>query len=144
MTDVFSKAKRSYVMSRIRGRDTGPEKIVRSALHRMGYRFRLHSSDLPGKPDIVLARYRTVIFVHGCFWHRHKGCRYSYMPKTRKQFWVKKFERNVTRDREVRAALKKLGWNTVVLWECELRFPKRFQKKLDSTLKAREMNLRKE
>lgn len=137
MTDVFSKAKRSYVMSRIRGRDTGPEKMVRSALHRLGYRFRLHSSDLPGKPDIVLTRYRTVVLVHGCFWHRHKGCRYSYMPKTRKRFWVKKFDRNVQRDREVRAALKKLGWNTVVVWECELRFPNRMQRKLKMALGAR-------
>lgn len=124
-------------MSRIRGRDTQPERTVRSALHRMGYRFRLHKSDLPGKPDIVLAQYRTVIFVHGCFWHRHKGCRYSYMPKTRKQFWANKFEINVKRDRKVRAALRKLGWRSVTVWECQLQFPERFQRRLETMLSAR-------
>ena len=137
MTDVFSKAKRSYVMSRIQGRDTRPELTVRSALHQMGYRFRLHRSDLPGKPDIVLTRYRVVIFVHGCFWHRHKGCRYSYTPKTRKRFWANKFELNVKRDREVMSALRKLGWHPVIVWECELRFPDRFQRRLKTVLSAR-------
>src|SRR2546430_70866 len=83
MPDVFTKAKRSEVMSRIKSRDTRPERAVRSMLHRLGYRFRLHRADLPGKPDLVLSRYRTVVFVHGCFWHRHKGCRLAYTPKTR-------------------------------------------------------------
>ena len=86
-------------MSRIRGRDTAPELLVRSALHRAGYRFRLHREDLPGRPDIVLPKYRTVVFVHGCFWHRHKGCRFAYTPKSRVAFWNDKFRRNVERDR---------------------------------------------
>ncbi|MBU1162905.1 MAG: DNA mismatch endonuclease Vsr, partial [Proteobacteria bacterium] len=85
--DIISKEKRSWNMSRIRGKDTKPEIIVRSMLHRMGYRFRLHRKDLPGKPDIVLPKYKTVIFVHGCFWHRHKGCKYAYTPKSRVKFW---------------------------------------------------------
>lgn len=100
MTDVFTPEKRSDVMSRIKGRNTKPELVVRSLLHRMGYRFRLHRTDLPGKPDIVLPRYRTVIFVHGCFWHRHKGCRLAYTPKSRMEFWSTKFESNMIRDKQ--------------------------------------------
>ena len=118
--DTLTREKRSWNMSRIRGRDTGPERQVRSMLHRMGYRFRLHRSDLPGTPDVVLPKYRTVIFVHGCFWHRHKGCRFAYTPKSRTTFWMKKFDRTVQRDRE---AIKELGrqeWKVLVVWECEL------------------------
>jgi len=106
-------------MSRIRGVDTKPELLVRSLLHRMGYRFRLHRRDLPGRPDIVLPKYRAVVFVHGCFWHRHRGCRYAYVPKSRKDFWKRKFARNVERDREVRHLLRKAGWKILVVWECE-------------------------
>lgn len=106
-------------MSRIRGKDTRPELRVRSALHRLGYRFRLNRRDLPGKPDIVLPRYQTVIFVHGCFWHRHPGCRFAYTPKSRVEFWQAKFERNVERHREVEEELTTLGWRVLVIWECE-------------------------
>lgn len=119
MADRLSKEKRSWNMSRIRNRDTKPELIVRSLLHRMGYRFRLHRKDLPGRPDIVLPKYKTVIFVHGCFWHRHKGCRFSYMPKTRVKFWREKFSKNVKRDQIIMAQLKKINWNTIVIWQCQ-------------------------
>lgn len=108
-------------MSRIRSRDTKPEFIVRSMLHRMGYRFRLHRKDLPGRPDIVLPRHGTVIFVNGCFWHRHKGCRFSYGPKNRKRFWQKKFNDNVERDKKAKRELKELGWRVIIIWECQTR-----------------------
>ena len=108
-------------MGRIRGKDTEPEKRVRSLLHRLGFRFRLHDSNLPGRPDIVLQRYRTVIFVHGCFWHRHLGCRYAYSPKSRVEFWEEKFARNVVRDRDAQVALVCAGWRVVTIWECETR-----------------------
>lgn len=134
MTDVFTKSKRSEVMSRIRSRDTGPERAVRSMLHKMGYRFRLHGAKLPGKPDIVLPRYHTVIFVHGCFWHRHKECRFCYTPKSRVEFWLDKFEANIRRDREVNKLLRKLGWSVLTVWECELRSPDRLSMRLDNAL----------
>ena len=121
-------------MSRIRGRDTGPERIVRSMLHCMGYRFRLNRADLPGKPDIVLPKYGTVVFVHGCFWHRHRGCRYAYTPKSRVTFWQRKFRRNIERDREVRRKLRALGWWVLVVWECELSKPERLARYLASKL----------
>lgn len=117
--DSLSREHRSWNMSRIRGKDTRPELRVRSALHRLGYRFRLNRRDLPGKPDIVLPRYQTVIFVHGCFWHRHPGCRFAYTPKSRVEFWQAKFERNVARHREVEEELTTLGWRVLVIWECE-------------------------
>lgn len=107
-------------MSRIRSKDTKPELIVRSTLHRMGYRFRLHKKGLPGKPDVVLARHKTVIFVHGCYWHRHPGCKYAYHPKSRVDFWENKFRENVERDTKARAALEALGWRVLVVWECEV------------------------
>ena len=115
--------KRSANMARIGPRDTRPELAVRRALHRMGYRFRLHRKDLPGRPDIVLPRLRTIILVHGCFWHRHPNCRFAYTPKSRTDFWFEKFLRNVARDREVRAELEGLGWTVQVIWECETRNP---------------------
>ena len=120
MADQITKEHRSWNMSRIRDRDTKPEILVRSLLHRMGYRFRLHRTDLPGRPDIVLPKHKTVVFVHGCFWHRHRNCRLAYTPKTRTEFWDTKFTRNVERDLEVRRELRKLGWNVIVVWECEL------------------------
>ena len=135
MTDVFTKAKRSEMMSQIRSRNTKPEITVRSLLHRMGYRFRLHRTDLPGKPDIVLPLYQTVIFVHGCFWHRHKDCRFAYTPKTRTEFWVKKLESNVIRDQWVKSELERLGWRVITVWECELREPHHLAVRLDADLK---------
>lgn len=137
MADVFTKSKRSEVMSRIRARDTLPERAVRSMIHRMGYRFRLNQADLPGKPDIVLSRIGTAIFVHGCFWHRHKGCRFAYTPKSRTKFWVEKLESNVIRDRRVNKELAKLGWRVVAVWECELRAPDRLSKRLEVELNER-------
>lgn len=117
--DRLTKERRSWNMSRIRGKDTAPEMIVRSILHRMGYRFRLHMKSLPGKPDIVLPKYKTVIFVHGCFWHRHKGCRNCTTPTNRREFWLAKLNGNAARDKVHHRALRKLGWRVIVIWECE-------------------------
>ena len=118
--DHLTREKRSWNMSRIKAKDTTPEKFVRSALHRAGYRFRLHVKDLPGKPDIVLPKYKTVIFVHGCFWHRHSGCRRATMPSTNKEYWDKKFKRTIERDQTEQLELKNSGWRIIVIWECEL------------------------
>ncbi len=118
--DILSKEKRSWNMSRIRNANTKPELVVRSLLHREGYRFRLHVARLPGKPDIVLPKYKTVIFVHGCFWHRHPNCKYAYKPKSRKKFWQTKFKQNVERHERVTKELKKLGWRIIIVWECEI------------------------
>ena len=121
MADILTKEKRSWNMSRIKGKDTKPELLLRSLLHRSGFRFRLHDKKLPGKPDIVLPRYKTVIFVNGCFWHRHSGCRYAYTPKSGQEFWFKKFESTVKRDKEKEEKLKEKGWDVIVVWECELK-----------------------
>ena len=107
-------------MSRIRGRDTQPEIRVRSILHGLGFRFSLRRKDLPGKPDVVLPARVAVVFVHGCFWHRHSGCRNATMPGTRREFWEEKFAGNVERDERNSAALKRLGWKVIVVWECEI------------------------
>lgn len=120
MTDRISPEHRSWNMSRIRNRDTKPELIVRSLLHRMGYRFRLQRKDLPGKPDIVLPKYQTVIFVHGCFWHRHAGCKFAYTPKSRVTFWNDKFTANRKRDVSVKALLNAIGWKAIIVWECQV------------------------
>ncbi len=109
------------MMSGIRSKNTRPEMIVRSWLHRNGYRFRLHRKDLPGKPDVVLPKYKTVIFVHGCFWHRHEGCKKATTPKNNKEFWEKKFSENMERDKVCYLKLKDLGWKVVVIWECETK-----------------------
>lgn len=118
--DTLTAQQRSSLMSRIRGKDTRPEMLVRSVAHRMGLRFRLHAKRLPGKPDLVFAKHRTVLFVHGCFWHRH-GCKLAPMPKSRQDYWGPKFERNVRRDAQHRAALEAAGWRVEVIWECEAR-----------------------
>ena len=118
--DHLTQEKRSWNMSRIRSKDTTPERIVRSFLHRNGFRFRLHAKDLPGKPDIVLSKYKTVIEVRGCFWHRHPGCKVATNPSTNAEFWQKKFATNVSRDKQNEQELKKLGWNVIVIWECEI------------------------
>lgn len=122
--DTVSKTIRSWNMSRIRSRDTGPERMVRSILHRAGFRFRKSTGRrLFGSPDIVLPKYRVVVFVHGCFWHRHKGCRLAYEPKSRTAFWKAKFAANTTRDAKVSRQLKRCGWRVIVVWECELDNP---------------------
>jgi DNA mismatch endonuclease (patch repair protein) len=119
--DSISKERRSWNMSRIRSKDTTPEKIVRSLLHHMGYRFRLHKNELPGKPDIVLPKYKTVLEVRGCYWHRHAGCKYAYIPKSNTEFWENKFQKNVERDRQNERKLKELGWKLMIVWECEIK-----------------------
>ena len=121
MTDVHTKAQRSYNMSQIRSKNTKPELIVRSWLHKQGFRFRLHDKNLPGKPDIVLKKYKTVIFVHGCFWHGHKGCKYFVVPKTRTKWWLNKINGNIERDKKAQKELKKMGWKVVKIWECKVK-----------------------
>lgn len=108
-------------MSRIKGKDTKPEMLVRRYLHAHGFRYRLHVKDLPGKPDIVLPKYKTVIFIHGCFWHGHEGCRYFVVPKTRTDWWLAKINSNIANDVKAVAALTKAGWKIITLWECELK-----------------------
>ena len=138
MVDVHTRQQRSYNMSRIRGRNTKPELIVRSLVHQMGFRFRLHRRDLPGKPDLVLPRHRKVIFVHGCFWHRHRCRRGQVVPQTNAEFWDAKRTGNVERDRRNLRKLRRLGWKVLVLWECWTRQPEtqiipRLQRFFDST-----------
>lgn len=117
-------------MSRIKGRDTAPERRVRSLLHRLGFRFSLRRKDLPGRPDIVLPGRNVAVFVHGCFWHRHKGCDNSVLPKTRAGFWLAKLNGNVERDTRNEAALRDLGWKVLVIWECEVEDEKRLSRKI--------------
>lgn len=118
--DTIDKATRSALMSRIRSKDTTPEKVVRTLLHRMGFRFRLHRKDLPGKPDIVLPRHRKIILVHGCFWHRHT-CALASRPKSNSHYWEQKIKANVARDQRNQDELERAGWSVLVLWECETR-----------------------
>lgn len=120
MVDSLTPAQRSERMSRIRGKDSKPELALRWVLHRKGLRYRLHSKDLPGKPDLVFPRHKAVVFVHGCFWHRHAGCKIATTPKSNTPFWVDKFEKNMARDSRVGAELERLGWRVFVIWECEL------------------------
>jgi DNA mismatch endonuclease (patch repair protein) len=119
--DVVASARRSAMMAGIRGRDTRPEMAVRRMAHSLGYRYRLHRRDLPGTPDLVFPRLRKVLFVHGCFWHRHAGCRLSYDPKSNQEFWRRKFAANVARDQRARRDLQEGGWQVETLWECEVR-----------------------
>jgi DNA mismatch endonuclease (patch repair protein) len=119
--DRISPEERSRIMSHIRSKDTKPEKRLRSLLHRLGFRFRLHRKDLPGTPDIVLPKYRTVIFVHGCFWHQHPGCKKATLPRSNVEFWKNKLEKNIERDKEVEKKLIETGWNVIVIWECEIK-----------------------
>lgn len=121
MTDTVDSQTRSRMMSGIRGKNTKPELVLRRALHASGLRYRLHAKGLPGKPDIVMPKYRAVIFVHGCFWHRHDGCRYATVPATRPEFWESKFDANVRRDAAVQSALREAGWRVGTVWECALR-----------------------
>jgi len=120
MADHLTKKHRSWNMRRIHSKHTKPELIIRSLLHRSGFRFRLNYSKLPGSPDIVLPKYKTAIFVHGCFWHRHPNCSKATTPKTNIEYWQKKFYKNVSRDIEIRKKIQELGWNIIVVWECEI------------------------
>ena len=121
MTDIVDRATRSRMMAGIGSRNTNPEVILRQALHARGLRFRLHNRTLPGTPDLVFPRFEAVCFVHGCFWHRHPGCRFTTTPATRTEFWQEKFEVNVDRDRRKRIELLKAGWRVAIIWECALR-----------------------
>ncbi|WP_422028802.1 very short patch repair endonuclease [Roseovarius sp.] len=121
MTDIVNQKTRSRMMAGISGKDTKPELALRRALHARGFRFRLHSKAVHGRPDLVLPKYRAVVFVHGCFWHRHEGCRYATTPSTRQDFWQAKFEANVARDKAVRGRLLEDGWRVATVWECALR-----------------------
>ncbi|WDF78411.1 very short patch repair endonuclease [Mucilaginibacter sp. KACC 22773] len=121
MADVHSKETRSYNMSQIKGKNTKPELLVRKFLHKNGFRYRLHVKDMPGKPDIVLPKYKTVIFIHGCFWHGHEGCRYYVVPKTRTEWWLNKINGNTVNDSKAETALIAAGWNIIKIWECELK-----------------------
>jgi DNA mismatch endonuclease (patch repair protein) len=121
MTDVFSKEKRSWVMSRVRGKGTSPEIKVRSLTHRLGYRFRLHRKELPGKPDLVFPSRKKVIFVHGCFWHGHDCPRGKRIPKANSRYWIEKMRKNIERDAKNQVELQSLGWNVLVVWECEMK-----------------------
>lgn len=120
MTDFLSPVERSERMSRIRSKDTRPELLLRKALHRLGLRYRLHGTGLPGKPDLVFPRYKAVVFVHGCFWHHHTDCKIATTPKSNTTFWLEKFEKNVARDTRVASELEALGWRVFIVWECEL------------------------
>lgn len=121
MSDHVSPDVRSRIMRSVHSENTGPEMLVRSAAHALGLRFRLHDKKLPGKPDMVLARWRTVIFVNGCYWHRHKGCRKASSPKSNIEFWNKKFDTNVERDKRNYRKLERAGWRVIVIWQCEVK-----------------------
>ena len=131
MADVHDKKTRSYNMSRIRSKNTKPEILVRKFLHAQGFRFRLHDKKLPGKPDIVLPKYKTVIFIHGCFWHGHNKCKYFVIPKTRTEWWLDKINSNKRNDVKAIRSLKKEGWNIISIWECDIR-----PAKIQATLSA--------
>ena len=126
---------RSALMRKVRSKDTMPEMRVRRALHAKGFRYRLHHPDLPGKPDLVLPRFRTCIFVHGCFWHGHKSCRKASVPKTNTDFWVKKITRNRDRDHEVRTLLEEIGWKVVIVWECQTENAEEFERLLEEIVR---------
>jgi DNA mismatch endonuclease, patch repair protein len=129
MADVHNKQTRSYNMSRIRSKDTKPELLVRKTLHAQGFRYTLHDKKLPGKPDIVLPKYKTVIFIHGCFWHGHDNCKYFKVPKTRTEWWINKIDRNKMNDEKAMKFLKKEGWKIITIWECGLK-PAKLEKTL--------------
>lgn len=131
VVDTVTKERRSEIMGRVRAKDTRPEMTVRRMVHAMGYRYRLHREDLPGKPDLVLPRLHAVILVHGCFWHRHQGCDRTRTPKSRVDFWTRKFEDNVRRDQTVRRKLRRAGWSVLVIWECEAEQEEKLRRKIE-------------
>lgn len=136
MVDVLTPELRRKCMQSIRNKNTKPEVVVRSICHKLGYRFRLHRAELPGSPDIVFPKLKLCIFVHGCFWHRHFGCRFSTVPKTRPEFWMNKFAKNVERDARVVNALISLGWRVELVWECEIRDTDSLVDRLNEILQA--------
>lgn len=128
--DVFSRSKRSEIMSLVRTKNTKPEMMVRSFIHRLGYRYSLHKKELPGKPDIVMTKYRKIIFVNGCFWHGHKGCPRGFLPSSNKGFWKKKIASNALRDSRNLRKLRKDGWKVLTIWECQLNSPEMFKRRI--------------
>lgn len=139
MADVHSKEIRSYNMSRIRGTDTKPENLVRKYLFSEGFRYRKNVSGLPGKPDVVLRKYKTIVFINGCFWHKHEGCKYFVWPKTNQEFWKTKIETNVLRDNKNYELLKNDGWHVIVVWECDIKH--HFQETMDDLVNEIRNNL---
>lgn len=134
MTDHVHRDKRSLIMAAVHSKNTKPELAVRKIAHSLGYRYRLHVADLPGKPDLVFPARRKIILVNGCFWHRHPRCRYATSPKTRPAFWLKKFCTNVARDLRTRRQLRKLGWSILTIWQCELKNPQKLEVRIDEFL----------
>lgn len=134
--DVFTKEKRSRIMSKVKGRDTKPERLVRSLLHGMGYRFRLHRRDLPGNPDIVLPKHRKVIFVHGCFWHGHEDCSRSKRPTSNRMFWDEKLNKNIQRDKSNILTLRNMGWTPLIIWTCEIKDIEDLKMKIQNFLES--------
>jgi DNA mismatch endonuclease (patch repair protein) len=135
MTDRSGKQLRSWNMSQIKGKDTVPELVTRRLLHKLGFRYCLHRKDLLGRPDITLPKYKTVIFVHGCFWHRHPGCKYAYKPKSNINFWEEKFEKNIKRDTEITRKLEISGWKVLIIWECQTKILENLKQIIESNLK---------
>lgn len=132
--DFVSKEKRSNIMRGVKAKNTKPEKLVRSSLHKLGYRFRIHRKDLPGKPDICLPKYRAIILVHGCFWHHHTGCKEGRLPTSNVSFWHKKIQRNIERDKENQFSLEQAGWSVMIIWECETRNLEYLESKIQNFL----------
>lgn len=137
MTDVFTKKKRSEIMRGIQSKDTQPELVIRKALHALGYRYVLHDKRLPGKPDIVLSKHKTVIQVRGCFWHQH-GCKKSTVPKSNIEYWKNKLQKNRNRDKKNDKALSKLGWKVIIVWECETKGSEKLEKTVNRVIKELE------
>ncbi|WP_081055998.1 very short patch repair endonuclease [Burkholderia pseudomultivorans] len=136
MVDKLTAEHRSALMRSVRQRDTSPEMAVRRALHKLGYRFRLHRKDLPGTPDVVLPRYRLAIFVHGCFWHRHAGCKLATTPTSNIEYWLPKFEANVARDARKAKELRELGWRVETVWQCETASPSELSRQLQTLIEG--------
>jgi DNA mismatch endonuclease, patch repair protein len=135
--DIFNKAKRSWIMSHVKSKDTKPEILIRSIVHRLGFRFRKYQSDLPGKPDIVLAKHRKVIFIHGCFWHGHKKCSRSSRPQSNKSFWIEKLDKNIERDKKNKRDLESQNWKVLIIWTCETKNILKLQNKIVNFLVGR-------
>lgn len=133
MPDVFSKKKRSEIMRKVKSKNTKPEILIRRELHKRGYRYRLHDSKLPGKPDIVLPKYKTIIQVRGCFWHGH-DCKAAKLPKSNREYWSKKQEKNQNRDKKNDQLLKGIGWKVIVIWECSINTKENFEKEIESVV----------
>ena len=133
--DIMTPEKRSRLMARIKGRDTRPELVVRRTAHAMGFRFRLHRRDLPGRPDLVFPKLRLALFVHGCFWHMHEGCRHSRVPETNRDFWSEKLSGNASRDRRVQSQLEAAGWRVGIIWECQIAHETALRERLSALLK---------